>query len=375
MILLISLLLLFFSVWNSSYVTKYLLDTQIFGYDPISLYLAKTTLLTTPQPFPKNESGKINLARRIMDGSMYGLEQWLLFAYPDLTHIRFHDMQIPVDNGKYLMDIRIYNYDLNQKKKVLMWFHGGGWILGSFKGNHAVCLQYAKEMDAVVVAANYRLAPESVFPTAVNDVYDTLQWTIANIKKFGGDPENIVLSGESAGGNLATAATAKFLSEYLKNNQTSCSIDDKDCQLSLNFSPIKGLILIASVLNATITSPEALQFARANGFLTLESMEWMKRLYQGSNDTNEALRSSYLFSPLNTPNDVLSVFPPTVMITAKHDILTHECWLFTEKLKNLHVPMKYYVYTTTIHAFFSAHPLLGPRALKKSVELLKELSN
>ncbi len=131
-------------------------------------------------------------------------------------------------------------------------------------------------------------------------------------------------------------------------------------------------VLFWSILLA-ITSPEAIQYDKVSGFTTLAQIEWMKRLYQGSDDVNEEIRSLYLYSPLNTPDEILLQYPPTLLILAKYDVLTVEGKEFQKKLDLLGVRTRLEEYNTTIHAFFTGHPILGPRALKRSVELLKEI--
>jgi acetyl esterase len=380
MLLVILSILMLFVAWNHHSIFDSIPEVLIDGLDPMSWYLAKSTLWTFPTRFPKNDSTMFATARKIMDVGTYAIEKYVTFLDPSLNAIPFQQVPIHLTDGKKL-DLRIYNFQQNasQKKKVLLWFHGGGWIMGSMEGNHAACLQFAQATDYIIVNGNYRLAPEAIFPTAANDAYDILQWIIEHIGEYGGDNENIIVSGESAGGNLAAGITSRYLKEReeAKKNLDECGMEKgrEVCmkgELSVE-SRIKGAILVYPVLNSTITSPEALQHSRVNGFLTYDEMEWMKRLYQGSDDVNEKIRSSYLFSPLNTPEEILVHYPPTVMILAKYDVLTVEGKEFKKKLDNVGVRNQLEEYNTTIHAFFTGHPILGPRALKRSVELLKEI--
>lgn len=96
---------------------------------------------------------------------------------------------------------------------VVMYFHGGGFIAGSIEMCSAACARLAHDLRAIVVAPSYRLAPESPFPAATDDTYAALCWTAENIERFGGDPERLVVMGESAGGLLAAVAAQRARDE------------------------------------------------------------------------------------------------------------------------------------------------------------------
>jgi acetyl esterase/lipase len=88
-------------------------------------------------------------------------------------------------------------------KPVVMFFHGGGWVVGDLDTYDLSAQLHAVATDAIVVAVDYRLAPEHPFPAAVDDVWAATQWVAANAPEFGGDPNRIAVAGDSAGGNLA----------------------------------------------------------------------------------------------------------------------------------------------------------------------------
>ncbi|MFE9436611.1 alpha/beta hydrolase [Streptomyces sp. NPDC006640] len=92
-----------------------------------------------------------------------------------------------------------------QPRPVIYHAHGGGMILGNNRAGVEVVLEWAKELDAVVVSVEYRLAPEHPYPAGVEDVYAGLLWTAGHVAEFGGDPERIVVAGASAGGGLTAA--------------------------------------------------------------------------------------------------------------------------------------------------------------------------
>jgi acetyl esterase len=102
--------------------------------------------------------------------------------------------------------LRIYTPEAwsRSPRPVVLNFHGGGFVLGSARQGDWTCSVVAKELDAVVVSVDYRLAPTHPFPAGVEDCYDALCWTAANAADLGGDPRRIGVMGDSAGGNLAT---------------------------------------------------------------------------------------------------------------------------------------------------------------------------
>lgn len=95
----------------------------------------------------------------------------------------------------------------NGPRPVIYHAHGGGMILGNNRAGVEVVLEWAKELDAVVVSVEYRLAPDDPYPAGVEDVYAGLLWTAEHAPEFGGDPERIVVAGASAGGGLTAALT------------------------------------------------------------------------------------------------------------------------------------------------------------------------
>ena len=165
-----------------------------------------------------------------------------------------------------------------EKKKVLIYFHGGGWIIGSTKDNHAFTRGLAKETGYLVVSVDYRLAPEHVFPTAINDAYAALEWVLEHIGEYGGDREQVIIAGESAGGNLAAAVTSRFLA-----NQNFLDCNFSSCSIVAHAGPshgIVGLWLMYPPLNTTSQTPEAEEYDKLSNVLTIDRIELMRSLYR-----------------------------------------------------------------------------------------------
>ena len=98
---------------------------------------------------------------------------------------------------------------------AIVYFHGGGWVLGNLETHDAVCRRLAKESNCVVIAVDYRLAPEHPFPAALDDGYAATKYVTEHPDEFGVQSEKIVVAGDSAGGNLAAAVSQRFRDEEL----------------------------------------------------------------------------------------------------------------------------------------------------------------
>src|SRR5690606_16642497 len=100
--------------------------------------------------------------------------------------------------------VRIYwPREVEDAQPALVWFHGGGWTLGSIEGADANCRRLATLADCIVISVEYRMGPEDPFPAAVNDAYAIAVWAVQNAPRMNIDAERIAVGGDSAGGNLA----------------------------------------------------------------------------------------------------------------------------------------------------------------------------
>ena len=126
---------------------------------------------------------------------------------PGPKFARVEDKTITVDGVK--IPIRIYAASKKEGLPIAVYFHGGGWVLGSLDSDDPACRQVAKTSGAIVVSVNYRHAPEAPFPAAADDCLAAVLWLAKNAKKIGGDPSRIAVFGWSAGGNLAAVVAQK----------------------------------------------------------------------------------------------------------------------------------------------------------------------
>lgn len=123
---------------------------------------------------------------------------------PDVTDVTTTARMIPVDGGE--IELRIHTPDgVTTAAPCFVWFHGGGWVIGSALEDEMRSRRFASRLGWVVVAVDYRLAPESKFPIPVEDCYAATEWVAANAAALGVDPTRIAIGGGSAGGNIAAA--------------------------------------------------------------------------------------------------------------------------------------------------------------------------
>jgi acetyl esterase len=107
------------------------------------------------------------------------------------------------------LPIRVYWPDAGGTRPLLVYLHGGGWVLGSPATHDGICRSLTNATGCVVVSADYRLAPEHPFPAAAEDAYATLRWAAEHAASLGGDPSRLAVAGDSAGGNLAAVVSLK----------------------------------------------------------------------------------------------------------------------------------------------------------------------
>ncbi|MDB6063501.1 MAG: Esterase [Verrucomicrobiaceae bacterium] len=121
--------------------------------------------------------------------------------------IEISDQTIPGPAGAPAVSVRIYRplSTLTSAAPVLLYFHGGSFVMGDLDTDHRPCLQYARDARAVVVSVQYRLAPEHRFPAGVEDCYAALLWLAHNAVELGIDTQRIAVGGSSAGGTLAAS--------------------------------------------------------------------------------------------------------------------------------------------------------------------------
>ncbi len=227
------------------------------------------------------------------------------------------------DIGKGL-GVRIFSPEGEGPFPVVVYFHGGGWVLGDLDTHDPLCRRLANSSSAIVVAVDYPRSPEAVFPAALEDCYKALQFVVGQSEKLNIDSTRVVVAGDSAGANLA-AAVAMLARDR----------GGPDICLQL---------LIYPVLDHRCSSESYANFIEGHG-LTKSAMQWFWQQYLG----NESGQIKPLASPLLATD--LTDLPAAHVITAEYDVLRDEGEAYVEKLLAADVPVTHRRYEGMIHGF------------------------
>ena len=224
--------------------------------------------------------------------------------------------------------VRVYRpaaAPLGDPRPILVWFHGGGWVIGDLDTADVTCRALANATGAIVVSVDYRLAPEHRFPAAVDDCVAALEWVIAHGDELGGDPSRIAVGGDSAGGNLAAVV--------------SLAARDKGIA-------VRHQLLVYPVTDATFTQPSIDE--NGEGYLlTKESMLWFGDHYLGAQGDPKDPR----LSPLHA--DELAGVAPATVFTAEFDPLRDEGEAYAERLREADVAVELTRFDGMVHSFFA----------------------
>ena len=205
---------------------------------------------------------------------------------------------------------------------VMVYYHGGGFVIADTKTYDASPRALAKMANAIMVSVDYHRAPEHKFPAAPDDAYAAYEWTLAHAREFNGDPTRVAVGGESAGGNLATVV----------------SMMARDKQATL---PLMQL-LVYPVVSDDMTTPSYVKNADAKP-LNKPMMAWFFKHYGGDPANPYAL-------PLKASS--LKGLPPATIVAAEIDPLLSEGKTYAERLKKDGVTVSYKEYKGVTHEFF-----------------------
>jgi acetyl esterase len=223
---------------------------------------------------------------------------------------------------------------------LFVYFHGGGWVLGSLDTHDDVSRRLAVAGGLAVLSVDYRLAPEHPFPAGLDDAFTAVRWARANALTLGCEPGLLAIGGDSAGANLAAVVAQ------------SAEV------------PLRLQLLLYPVTDARCGSGSYEEF-REGPWLTASGMEWFIGHYLAGRDE---LREDPRVSPLLADDALLAASPPTLVVTASHDVLRDEGEAYAERLASLGVGVSLSRYEGMFHGFVSFADLLddGARALEES---------
>jgi acetyl esterase len=263
-----------------------------------------------------------------------------LTAIRGLRPVRTRDLRI----GE--VAVRLYTpVGLASGSGLLIFYHGGGWVIGDLETHHDVCSYLAAEAGVRVLSVGYRLAPESPFPAGVQDAVTAFRYAVAHAAELDADPAAIAVSGDSAGGNLAAAVCHVTATEGTER-------------------PAFALLFYPAV--DASTRRRSRDLFGEGFFITEQDILWFRDHYAPNPSQSTDPRLSVLLS------DHLADFPPTYLTVGGFDPLRDEVLEFGEALDKAGVPVVTRLHPDLIHGFASFCGIL-PRAREATAEAVGAL--
>lgn len=268
-----------------------------------------------------------------------GLQSTLL----EKPHAEIENKSIPGGpNGDLLIQIVKPQGSGNETLPAVMYFHGGGWVLGGFDTHERLLRELANGANAAIVFVNYTRSPEAKYPIPLEEAYAATKWISENGQTLNLDSSRLVVAGDSVGGNMATAVAllAKerggphFVFQLLFYPVTDANFDTK----------------------SYTTYQEGY-------FLTREAMKWFWNNYL-SGDTD---RKEPTVSPLQSSIEMLRGLPPALIILGENDVLRDEGEAYAHKLMQAGVPTTATRYLGTIHDFVMLNPITDTPAARGAI--------
>jgi acetyl esterase len=271
---------------------------------------------------PRMHELPIEIARRNFDK--------MLFLYRGDAHeaVAANDMSIPRrEHAGGALPVRIYRPASVGAERVpaMLWLHGGGWSLGNVNAYDPFCRALAEASGVVVVALEYRLAPEHRFPAALDDAWEALRWLRREFVTLNVDPARIAVGGDSAGGNLAA----------------SLALMARDAGIVLAHQ-----LLIYPAVDCLEELHPGMPYANQH-FLDIDGLRWFRFNYLAA----EADRRDWRASPARAPNH--AGVAPALVITAECDLLTASAAAYAHTLAQAGVATRYREMAGTIHGFMT----------------------
>ncbi len=207
---------------------------------------------------------------------------------------------------------------------LLVYYHGGGWVLGDLDTHDGVCRFLAAHSSAKVLSIDYRLAPEHPFPAPIEDAHAAFDWAVAHASELGADPARIAVGGDSAGGNMATVV----------------------CHMARDGGgPHPALQLLIYPATDALENRRSRELFAEGFLLTAADMDWFQESYL-PNRADEADPRASVFRA-----EDLSGLPPAYVLTAGFDPLRDEAEAYAERMQQAGVPVALCRYQGLIHSF------------------------
>jgi acetyl esterase len=240
---------------------------------------------------------------------------------------------------------RLYAASTGETLPIIVWYHGGGFVIGDLETADRTCRTLAAGAGALVVSVDYRLAPEDPFPAGPDDCFTALRWIVDHAGELGGDASRIAVAGDSAGGNMAAVTALRARDEGV---------------------PLRYQLLVYPVTDCTMSSSSYEE--NAEGYLlTRDSMDWFIGHYLSGGADAKDPRVSPLYA-----DDLRGVAPATV-ITAEFDPLRDEGEAYAERLRDADVDVELDRFDGQIHGFFALNSITpgAGEAVQLAIDKLK----
>ncbi|MCS7466616.1 alpha/beta hydrolase [Stieleria sp. ICT_E10.1] len=233
---------------------------------------------------------------------------------PELARVEDHTMPCG-------LRLRLYS-DQSTAVPVTMFFHGGGWVLGNLDTHDAFCRRLADASGCAVVAVDYGLSPENVFPGPIDDCYRATEYVVQNASRLNVDASRLAVAGDSAGGHLAASVAIR-------------SRDWADFPIALQ-------VLLYPVIEPNFETSSYREFADGFG-LTRDNMRWFWSQFLGGQAGASEAAPSHAASHEN--------LPPALVITAEYDVLRDEGNRYAQLLQRSGVEAQHQQHDGMLHAF------------------------
>lgn len=259
---------------------------------------------------------------------------------PSMHAVTDHEV-IGVHGG---FSVRVYRPGPATRAPGILYFHGGGMVVGSVRSFDGFARSLAHATDAVVVSVDYHLAPEHPYPVATDEAFEALTWLMGDAERLGIDPTRIAVVGDSAGGTIAAGLTLRW----------------RD---SGGTPSVRAQALLYPGTDEGFDYPSAAEFAHGP-VLTLTNARWMREQYLGK-DTSEV--TAYAIPSRATD---LSGLPPTIVFTAELDLIRDGGEDFARSLRESGVLVVHARYPGVLHGFVTQEVERGKAALRDLAALL-----
>lgn len=257
-------------------------------------------------------------------------------------------ISVTIGNGKKLIPIRLYTQNSDTPLPILVYFHGGGFVVNSLETHDGICRSIANSAGCIVVSVDYSLAPEQKYPAALDDCFAATQWVADHAASINGNRLHIAVGGDSSGGTLAAGVA-------LRARDTGT--------VGIMFQ-----LLIYPALDYHLPGTPSYQRFAVGYSLTRDIMAWFYNHYLPEDIDFD---DPYLF-PLRS--GVLENLPPALVITAECDPLRDEGEAYAKRLKKAGVPVRSIRYGGMIHGFIIMSHWIdkGKTALHDASSILKK---